>query len=335
MTDRELMEQAIAELEKCTPADPEQIPKVGAVIAIDGKVIASTHRGEHDHAEKRALEQIDPARDLSEATVYTTLEPCTRRVRRKEGESCTDRLVRKQVKKVMIGILDPNQGVCGKGVLELQAAKIEVELFPHDLAQRIRQLNDKFIQAQQSLGIRITAPENGALFRGTNCRVRGTFRNPPRDNVIAITYVGGQWWPQLSPVRIIPERDNEWEVDVNFGIALPHKIYLVKASELGMEMITYFRKMVLERNQAIMRTANHFHVDPEEARLVIAPLYWSLSMATLPKGLDMEAWIEINVTSLESDVRRRPRQLGTLKGTVQHMAPDFDAPLEDFKEYME
>lgn len=29
------------------------------------------------------------------------------------------------------------------------------------------------------------------------------------------------------------------------------------------------------------------------------------------------------------------RQLGTLKGTVRYMAPDFDAPLEDFKEYME
>ena len=29
------------------------------------------------------------------------------------------------------------------------------------------------------------------------------------------------------------------------------------------------------------------------------------------------------------------RKLGTLRGTVLHMAPDFDAPLEDFKEYME
>jgi len=29
---------------------------------------------------------------------------------------------------------------------------------------------------------------------------------------------------------------------------------------------------------------------------------------------------------------RRP---GTLKGTVKYMAPDFDAPLEDFREYME
>jgi prevent-host-death family protein len=32
---------------------------------------------------------------------------------------------------------------------------------------------------------------------------------------------------------------------------------------------------------------------------------------------------------------RKRRQPGTLKGTVLYMAPDFDAPLEDFKEYME
>ena len=32
---------------------------------------------------------------------------------------------------------------------------------------------------------------------------------------------------------------------------------------------------------------------------------------------------------------RKPRQPGTLRGTVLYMAPDFDAPLEDFKEYME
>ena len=32
---------------------------------------------------------------------------------------------------------------------------------------------------------------------------------------------------------------------------------------------------------------------------------------------------------------RPVRKLGTLKGTVLYMAPDFDAPLEDFKEYME
>ena len=33
--------------------------------------------------------------------------------------------------------------------------------------------------------------------------------------------------------------------------------------------------------------------------------------------------------------QRKPRQPGTLKGTVLYMAPDFDAPLDEFKEYME
>jgi prevent-host-death family protein len=32
---------------------------------------------------------------------------------------------------------------------------------------------------------------------------------------------------------------------------------------------------------------------------------------------------------------RTPRRPGTLRGTVKYMAPDFDAPLDDFKEYME
>jgi prevent-host-death family protein len=33
--------------------------------------------------------------------------------------------------------------------------------------------------------------------------------------------------------------------------------------------------------------------------------------------------------------QRQPRRPGTLRGTILYMAPDFDAPLEDFKEYME
>jgi prevent-host-death family protein len=40
------------------------------------------------------------------------------------------------------------------------------------------------------------------------------------------------------------------------------------------------------------------------------------------------------VSSLE-EPKQVPRQLGTLQGTVLYVAADFDAPLEDFKEYME
>ena len=35
------------------------------------------------------------------------------------------------------------------------------------------------------------------------------------------------------------------------------------------------------------------------------------------------------------EVVKHVRRLGTLKGTVLSIAGDFDAPLEDFREYME
>ena len=37
----------------------------------------------------------------------------------------------------------------------------------------------------------------------------------------------------------------------------------------------------------------------------------------------------------EAPSDRQPRQPGSMRGTVLYMAPDFDAPLDDFKEYME
>ena len=50
---------------------------------------------------------------------------------------------------------------------------------------------------------------------------------------------------------------------------------------------------------------------------------------------------EVVITDHQQPVARlvatRPaeRKLGTMRGTVRHMAADFDAPLENFKEYME
>jgi len=38
---------------------------------------------------------------------------------------------------------------------------------------------------------------------------------------------------------------------------------------------------------------------------------------------------ELSTTKIPS------RRAGTLKGTVKYMAPDFDAPLDEFREYME
>jgi antitoxin (DNA-binding transcriptional repressor) of toxin-antitoxin stability system len=50
---------------------------------------------------------------------------------------------------------------------------------------------------------------------------------------------------------------------------------------------------------------------------------------------------EVLITDRQQPVARlvaaRPgeRKLGTMRGTVRYIAPDFDAPLEDFMKYME
>jgi hypothetical protein len=38
--------------------------------------------------------------------------------------------------------------------------------------------------------------------------------------------------------------------------------------------------------------------------------------------------------AIEPPIDGARRQLGSLRGTVQFIAPDFDAPLDEFKEYM-
>ena len=41
------------------------------------------------------------------------------------------------------------------------------------------------------------------------------------------------------------------------------------------------------------------------------------------------------LVAAEVPVPKKPRQLGTMKGTVLYMAPDFDAPCPGFEEYMQ
>ena len=248
----ENMKKAIALAERCKPI-ADRIPKVGALIAIDETVIGQGSRGtgnpgDDDHAEYNALSSVPDRSQLPRSTVYTTLEPCTPGVRSDPLTCCTELITQAEVKKVFIGMLDPNQGVRGKGLWELQSHRIEVELFPPDLAQEIRVMNERFIRAQRALGLRITSPESGQSIRtydrGGTWDVKGTFLNPPGDDVYAFV-VGpdGHWSPQPHALKQVGER-NEWETMVHFGRSGAHRIYIVKANELGVLLVNYYRKIV-------------------------------------------------------------------------------------------
>ncbi len=98
-------------------------PPVGAVFVKDGRVIAEgSHEGAgNPHAEAKAL--MPRPVNVRGADLYVTLEPCSH-----HGKTppCTDVLIESGVRRVFIGIQDPNPDVRGGGARILKEAGIEV-----------------------------------------------------------------------------------------------------------------------------------------------------------------------------------------------------------------
>jgi pyrimidine deaminase RibD-like protein len=151
---RHAMVVAIELAAKCVSEPGKIAPKVAAIVVRDGVVLATAYRGElkpGEHAEYTLLERKLVGVDLEGATLYSTLEPCTHRNHPKV--SCTDRVIDRKLKRVVIGTLDPNHTIRGLGELRLQDAGVEIARFDPDLVVKLRELNRAFSALHPVRGI--------------------------------------------------------------------------------------------------------------------------------------------------------------------------------------
>lgn len=129
------------ELASKAKGDTYPNPMVGAVIVHCGKIIGEGYhkKAGQPHAEINAIASVQDKSLLSESTIYVSLEPCSH-----FGKTppCALELRVLNFKKVVIGTMDTNEKVSGRGKRILEEAGIEV--VSDILGKECRELNKRF-----------------------------------------------------------------------------------------------------------------------------------------------------------------------------------------------
>jgi diaminohydroxyphosphoribosylaminopyrimidine deaminase/5-amino-6-(5-phosphoribosylamino)uracil reductase len=140
-TDRRLLARAI-ELAENGRGRVSPNPMVGAVIGEDDEVLGEGfHRAlGGPHAEVEAIRSAG-GRDLSEATLYVSLEPCCHHGR---TPPCTEAILGAGIGRVVVASDDPSEHASGRGLGILRDEGVDVVIAHGDLARRARLLNQPF-----------------------------------------------------------------------------------------------------------------------------------------------------------------------------------------------
>lgn len=118
-------------------------PLVGCVIVKEKKIIATGYHQKYgdNHAEVVAIKKVRDKNLLKNSTLFVTLEPCCH-----YGKTppCTDLIIKNKIKKVYVGIYDPNPLVYKKGVAILRKNGIEVKV--GFLEEEIKKQNEVYFK---------------------------------------------------------------------------------------------------------------------------------------------------------------------------------------------
>ncbi|MFH0702132.1 MAG: bifunctional diaminohydroxyphosphoribosylaminopyrimidine deaminase/5-amino-6-(5-phosphoribosylamino)uracil reductase RibD [bacterium] len=141
MSDEIYIKECI-ELAKLGQGKVSPNPLVGAVVLSENNEIAG--KGYHEkygeaHAEINALNQAGER--AKNGTLYVNLEPCSH-----FGKTppCADRIIKSGIKKLVVGMIDPNPLVSGLGLKKIRESGIEVK--EGVLEKECKKLNEIFIK---------------------------------------------------------------------------------------------------------------------------------------------------------------------------------------------
>jgi diaminohydroxyphosphoribosylaminopyrimidine deaminase/5-amino-6-(5-phosphoribosylamino)uracil reductase len=122
----------------------EPNPMVGAVVVKGDRILSTGYHARFGavHAEHAALEHVTE----TGTTLYVTLEPC---VHYGKTPPCTDLILEKRVKRVVVAVRDPNPLVNGKGIRQLRERGVQVDVgLCRDIALKINRHYLKFTSAK-------------------------------------------------------------------------------------------------------------------------------------------------------------------------------------------
>jgi len=134
------------ELAKNGLGDVAPNPLVGCVIVHNGKIIGEGFHIKYgkEHAEVNAINSVIDKSLLKDSVLYVNLEPCSH-----FGKTppCTNIILKYRIPEIVIGIVDPNPEVAGRGVRKLKNAGCNVVTGVMD--KECRYMNRRFFTFMQ------------------------------------------------------------------------------------------------------------------------------------------------------------------------------------------
>jgi diaminohydroxyphosphoribosylaminopyrimidine deaminase/5-amino-6-(5-phosphoribosylamino)uracil reductase len=303
-------------------------PMVGAIIVKGGRAVGKGYhaRAGSPHAEILALQQAGER--AKGGVLYVNLEPCTHFGR---TPPCAPRVIEAQLKKVVIGMEDPNPQVKGRGIRSLRRAGIEVEVGV--LEEECRGLNEAFckyiIEKKPFVVLKVASTLDGkiATRRGDSKWITGEvarrFVHRLRDHADGVLVGIGTVLrddPKLT-ARIKGGRD-PYRIVLDSRLRIPERASVFKGSPSKVIIATTRKGSNVKRKSLERRGVRVLVLDSREGRVDLKACLKRLGAAGITTLL-VEGGSQVNGSFLDEGAVDRFYCFFSPKWMGDPMAPDI------------